>query len=224
LSFGFTPRSAGSLQATAVLTDNALNGNPATQSIALTGTGLQRSQTISFKAIPNQVLGTPLSLTASGSSGLPVSFTSLTPSVCTVAGSTVTLLEAGICTIQASQPGGALYSAALPVRQSFLVTDFSVTMTPASQTISAGHAASYTVTLKSVNSFSGTMALSCSGGPTHSTCTVSPGSLALSTSATAKVSVTLHPPQNMNHGTFPLSITAKSGADTHMATVSLTVK
>jgi hypothetical protein len=35
----------------AVLTDNGLNGHPATQSISLTGTGLQQSQTITFNAI-----------------------------------------------------------------------------------------------------------------------------------------------------------------------------
>jgi uncharacterized membrane protein len=97
-------------------------------------------------------------------------------------------------------------------------------MTPASQTIPSGHAASYTVTLKSINGFSGTVALSCSGGPPQSTSTVSPSSLTLGTSASAKVSVTLQPPQNVNHGTFPLTITAKFAADTHVASVSLTVK
>jgi hypothetical protein len=124
VSFSFTPQSSGNLQGTAVLTDNALNSNPATQSISLTGTGLQQSQTITFDAISNQVLGTPLTLTASASSGLPVSFTSTTASVCTVAGTTATLVNPGTCSIQASQSGNAIYSAAPPVTQSFLVMDF----------------------------------------------------------------------------------------------------
>jgi uncharacterized membrane protein len=36
--------------------------------------------------------------------------------------------------------------------------------------------------------------------------------------------VTLHPPMNVNHGTFKLTLTAKSGSDVHTQTVSLTVK
>ena len=39
LSLSFEPQSAGPLTSTAVFTDNALNANPATQSIALSGTG-----------------------------------------------------------------------------------------------------------------------------------------------------------------------------------------
>jgi large repetitive protein len=39
LSLSFEPQSAGHLTSTAVFTDNALNANPATQAIALTGTG-----------------------------------------------------------------------------------------------------------------------------------------------------------------------------------------
>ena len=40
LSFSFTPQTAGPISGAAVLTDNALNGNPATESIPLSGTGL----------------------------------------------------------------------------------------------------------------------------------------------------------------------------------------
>ncbi len=39
LSFSFTPQSAGPLASTGTLTDNSLNGNPAIQTIQLTGTG-----------------------------------------------------------------------------------------------------------------------------------------------------------------------------------------
>ncbi len=40
ISFDFTPQSAGPLNATLTLSDNALNGNPATQSISLSGIGV----------------------------------------------------------------------------------------------------------------------------------------------------------------------------------------
>jgi uncharacterized protein (TIGR03437 family) len=41
--------------------------------------------------------------------------------VCTVSGATVTLVATGTCTIQAAQPGNAMYAAATPVPQSFIV-------------------------------------------------------------------------------------------------------
>jgi hypothetical protein len=51
-----------------------------------------------------------------------VSFASTTSAVCTVSGSTVTLVKAGTCTIKATQAGNADYDAAAPVTQSFRVT------------------------------------------------------------------------------------------------------
>jgi hypothetical protein len=53
-----------------------------------------------------------------------VSFGSLTPSVCTVSGSTVTLVPSAVgqCTIQATQTGNTVYAIATPVNQSFQVT------------------------------------------------------------------------------------------------------
>jgi hypothetical protein len=82
------------------------------------------SQTITFAALSNQLLGAaPFNVSATASSGLVVSFASLTSSVCTVSGSTVTLVALGTCTIQAAQAGNASYSAAPNVNQSFSVTN-----------------------------------------------------------------------------------------------------
>ena len=50
-------------------------------------------------------------LAAAASSGLPVSFSSLTPTTCSVAGSSATPLAAGTCTIKASQAGNTTYNA-----------------------------------------------------------------------------------------------------------------
>ncbi|MDI9239560.1 autotransporter domain-containing protein [Lysobacter sp. LF1] len=50
-----------------------------------------------------------------GASGLPVVFASTTPSVCSVSGSTVTMLAAGNCSLTANQAGNANYSAATQV-------------------------------------------------------------------------------------------------------------
>ena len=52
----------------------------------------------------------PFSITASASSGLPVTFASTTPGVCTVSGSTVTITGVGACSITASQAAIARFT------------------------------------------------------------------------------------------------------------------
>lgn len=80
-------------------------------------------QQINFGPLATMVFGSgPFSVSATASSGLPVSLASGTPSVCTVSGSTVTLKQPGTCSITASQAGNANYLAATPVTQSFTVT------------------------------------------------------------------------------------------------------
>jgi hypothetical protein len=79
-------------------------------------------QSITFPTIDTQDLGSaPFSVTATANSGLSVNFASLTGTVCSVSGNLVTLLATGTCTLQASQSGNALYAAATPVSQSFIV-------------------------------------------------------------------------------------------------------
>ena len=65
--------------------------------------------------------GVPLTLTASASSGLAITFASTTTGVCQVSGATVTFLTAGTCTITASQAGDSNYGTAASVSQSFAV-------------------------------------------------------------------------------------------------------
>jgi len=86
---------------------------------------LLQTQTLSFNRLTNKTLtNLPFSVAATASSGLPVSFSSLTPLVCTATGSqgaTVSLLLLGTCTLQANQAGNSQYAAATPVQQSFTV-------------------------------------------------------------------------------------------------------
>jgi len=92
------------------------------QPVTVTQNGLT-SQTIAFHPLPKQVFGAPpFTVSANASSGLPVSFSSTSPAVCTVSGAIVTTATAGSCTIQAAQGGNATYAAATPVTQTFQVT------------------------------------------------------------------------------------------------------
>jgi hypothetical protein len=66
-------------------------------------------QTIDFPAIPSQRSWWVLDLEATASSGLPVTFTTLTPTYCTVSGIAVTYQRTGICAIVATQAGNGEY-------------------------------------------------------------------------------------------------------------------
>ena len=87
-------------------------------------------QSITFTTVGTAVVPAPLtqligsktvSVVASASSGLTVAFSSSTPSVCTVSGSTVTMVKIGDCTINANQAGGSGFDAASQVTQTFAI-------------------------------------------------------------------------------------------------------
>ena len=84
-------------------------------------------QTITFGPLANQLLiGTgPFTvtgvLTATATSGLPVTFVSLTPDVCRVSGLNEVLLMVGQCIIRAEQAGNNQFAPALDVDRSFSV-------------------------------------------------------------------------------------------------------
>ena len=128
-------------------------------------------QTITFGQPPGATVGTPAVLSARASSGLPVSFSSDTPSVCTVTGSTVTTVAAGPCTITASQSGSARYAAAPNVTRSFQVNP--VPAGPAPQTITFGQPPGATVGTPAVLSARASSGLPVSfSSDTPSVCTV----------------------------------------------------
>ena len=87
-------------------------------------------QTITFGALSAVNYGVaPFAISATSTSGLSVSFSSITPFVCTASGSTVTIAYTGICTIIASQAGNATYAAAATVAQSFTISIQTPTVT-----------------------------------------------------------------------------------------------
>ena len=93
----------------------------------------QSSQAITFAALADMTMAqSPFTVSATASSGLPVTFTTLQAANCTasgVNGTTITLLKPGTCTVVASQAGNPAYKAAPPVRRSFGVTRAHQTIT-----------------------------------------------------------------------------------------------
>ena len=98
--------------------------------------------------------------------------------------------------------------------------DFSLSASPASQTVTQGGGTSYTATIGPLNGFTGSVTLSASGLPSGATATFStnpiPGG---SGSSNMSVTTTASTPT----GTYTLTITGTSGSLTHTATVTLVV-
>ena len=103
--------------------------------------------------------------------------------------------------------------------------DFTLSVSPTSQTVPAGHMAMFNLTLSSTTGFTGTINLGCSGGPSKSTCKVSPSSVTLTSGSTSgAVTIDWSVPNGAALGTYTITFTATSGSDTHTKTAQLTVK
>lgn len=89
------------------------------------------SQTISFDPLPARTYGdAPFTVSATASSGLPVSF--MASGACTIGGNLVTLIGGGSCTITAAQSGGGNYLPAVSVAQTVTIAAASQAITFAS--------------------------------------------------------------------------------------------
>src|SRR5215472_11999596 len=97
--------------------------------------------------------------------------------------------------------------------------DFSLTAMPASQTVTTGGAAQYTIDAVPVNGFSGMVSLNASGLPSGATASFNPPVVGASGSSTLTLSTASVTPS----GTLTLTITGTSGNLTHTATVTVAV-
>jgi hypothetical protein len=82
-----------------------------------------KPQTITFNAIPAQVVGGTLTVSATASSGLPVTFSIVQNGNCSISGSVVTFLNVGNCGVIANQAGNSSYAAAPSVGQIIVVNN-----------------------------------------------------------------------------------------------------
>jgi hypothetical protein len=124
--------------ATTCVPGDTLNGKiTAIANYTDAGPATKTAQSITFAALADKTFGdADFTVAATATSGLPVTFSVVAPSVCTVSGSTVHLTGVGDCTIQADQAGNATYYAAPPVARSFSVLPGGTVVTvscPASQ-------------------------------------------------------------------------------------------
>ena len=114
----------------------------------------------------------------------------------------------------------ATFSGALVVYGLIAPPDFSLTIAPSSQSVTAGNSASYIVYVSPQGGFSGTVTLTCSGLPSGASC--SPASVSVPSGSSGQVSA----PLNVNTtagGSATFTITATDGTLVHTTTASLTV-
>ena len=90
------------------------------------------SQTINFSTAPASLtVNLSGSLVATASSGLPVAFSTTTPTICSVTGTTITAgPTAGTCNVIANQAGNASFAPAPPVTKAISVTAALVVIAP----------------------------------------------------------------------------------------------
>ena len=164
-------------------------------------------------------VGTSVTITGSNLSGATaVKFNGTTAAFAVNSDTQITAtVPAGATTgtISVTTPGGTATSSA-----SFTITspDFSLSASPATQTIRPGGSASYTVTVTPSGGFTGTVALSVSALPAGATATFNPPS----TSGTS--TLTIQTSNNSKPGMVTLTITGTNGNLSHTATVTLQLK
>lgn len=111
------PANAGSYAVTATVTSPNYAGS-ATGALTIS----PASQVITFAPLdPTTVGAADITLTATASSGLPVTYQSDNPAVASVSGATVTVHQAGTAQVTATQGGDGNHTAAAPVSQSLIV-------------------------------------------------------------------------------------------------------
>jgi len=131
----------------------------------------QGIQTISWGQSLSGAVGGTLSLAATASSGLGVSYVSGTTGICSVSGSTLSLLAAGTCSITASQGGDSNYLSSETVTRSLVVGKAAQTISW-SQTLSGAATGSILLTATASSglgiSYAGTSGICTASGSTLS--------------------------------------------------------
>jgi subtilase family serine protease len=114
---------------------------------------------------------------------------------------------------------GAINFNAFVATQVSTSPDFTISASPASQTVVQGSGTSYTATVGALNGFSGVVSFSVSGLPTGAGATFNPTSVTGSGSSSLSVTTAATTPA----GTYTLTVTGTSGSLVHSTTVTLIV-
>ena len=210
ISVLFTPQSAGSLSANLEVTNNHLNGSEVTQTVAVSGTGAKATPAVTLDSSSNPALAlqsVTLTATVSSSAGTPTGSVAFYDETTLLGSGT---LAAGIATyatssldsathsITAAYAGDSKFLAVTSSAMSQVVSNLSLDLASggaSSATVAAGGTATYNLTIapSTGSVLPAAVALSASGGPTGSTITITPQTIAAGAGPT-DVTVTVQVP------------------------------
>jgi hypothetical protein len=168
--------------------------NGFTGSVSFSVTGLPSGATASFA---------PSSVSDSGSSTLTVNTLSSTPT--------------GTYTLTLSATSGTLTHS---TQVKLAVADFSISVSPSSQTVRRNSSTTYTVTVSPLGPFSAIATFSVTGLPARTSASFSPTTVPGSGSST----LTLSARAKARRGTYSLKVTATGGGLAHSTNVSLVIQ
>ena len=101
--------------------------------------------------------------------------------------------------------------------------DFSISASPSALTIDAGASGTSTITVKSLNAFSGTVSLTVTA-PTGWIASVNPTSLTVTSGGSAISTLSITVPTSATAGTYMVTVTGTSGSLNHSAIVAVDVQ
>ena len=235
-SVTFSPLSVESFVGSVVFTDDGGGGSPTTQFAQLQGTGQKANTSTTITSVSSaSVLVGQSVIVSFAIAAEPGSVLSPSGGVLVQASTGESCMAGAMsngCTLIFASPGSRTITARFNGNVSFNtstspavtvnVADFSLSVTPASQTIT-GRKASYTLTVTAVSGSAGSLALACTGGPANTTCALSPNAVNLASSTTtAKATVTL--PNGAGAGTYTITFVGSFGGATRSTTATLTVQ
>jgi hypothetical protein len=197
--------------------DFSIAASPASQSV---NEGSSTSYTVTQTAINNYAATVSYSVT-----GLPTgaTFTFTPPSINTSGTTTLTVAAgtttpAGSYTLTITGSDGTI-AHSTTVTLVVAAVDFSISASPASQSVNQGNSTSYTVTQTAINGYAGTVTYSVAGLPTGASATFAPPTVTASGTTALSVSTVSTTPT----GTYTLTITGTDSVFTHSTTVTLVV-
>jgi hypothetical protein len=215
------------IEATQTGTDNYQAATPVDVNFTITSA----AQTISFAPAVtsyNYSSGGTITLSATSSTGLTVSFASKSASVCSATKTTATILSAGTCTIEATQSGNASYGAATPVDVNFTIAQVTptVALSTSSSSIVQGNTVTFTAKVSSsvgtpsgtVNFLDGTTVLGsatlASGLASFSSSSLSSGSHTITTSYLGDVNFAAATSSTLTESVVAISVTVPTSGTT----------
>jgi Chitobiase/beta-hexosaminidase C-terminal domain len=206
---------------TTMTATNSADGHTGTTSVTGTAAAAQTITVTEPTALKTTVTfgALPVTLEATASSGLPVVFTTTTPTVCTgLSTDTVTFIDNGTCTIDANQPGNVDWAPAPQVVITYTVSAATQTLKNCMPSTEVYTTAQIPLCASSsnVSSSAAPICFSFVSGPGSVSGTCEPGQV-LTLSGTGKLSIDVSQAASAGYkvaGTIDVSITVTSAPQT----------